>query len=186
MSPHEPRAFLACHLMSINPFKPPETDSTKNPLPPATPGSPLKAVLMGLAVDIGGSVLIGIAITVVYATQLHDKGLSDNDMREALGHMPHDTALYVVGTLLGLLMSLLGGYTCARIVRRDEYRSGLVMTACSALFGLAVGAHPNVDEMLLLMTITSVACNLLGVKFGAEHNRRAEAPGGPAEDASTP
>ena len=173
--------------MSTNPFEPPETDSTKNPLPPAAPGSPLRAVLVGLAVDIGGSLVVGVTITVIYVAQLHGKGLSETELREAVTHMPHDTALYMAGVLLGLLMSLLGGYACARIVRRGEYRAGVVMTAISALFGLVVGANPGIDQMLLLMTVTSVACNLLGVKFGAEHNRRAEAAAaGPGPGASTP
>ena len=172
--------------MSTNPFKPPETDSTKNPLPSAGPGSMHKAVLMGLAVDIGGSLVVGSFVAVMYAAQLHGDGLSENEMREATMHMRHDTALYVAGLLGGLLMSTLGGFVCARVARRGEARPGLVMAACSGLFGLMLGTSAEGDGMLWLLTITSIACNLLGVKFGADHNRRTEAAADRGKDAPTP
>ena len=172
--------------MSTNPFKPPETDSTRNPLPPAGPGSMPKAVLAGLAVDIGGSMVIGFFVAMTYAAQLHGNGMAESEIREAMRHMPHDTALYVAGLLGGLLMSLLGGFVCARVARRGEYRPGLVMSACSALFGLMLGASSNGDGMLWLLVLTGFACNLLGVKFGADQNRRAEAAADPGEGASTP
>ena len=170
--------------MPTNPFKPPETDSTKGPRPPATAGSPLRAVLTGLAVDIGGSTVLGVVISLVYAVQLHGQGVAEGDMREAMDNMPHDSALYVAGTLLGALISVVAGYVCARIARRGEYRAGTVMAAVSAVFGVMMTAHPSFDEMTLLLTLTGAACNLLGVKYGAEHNRRAEAPADPAKDSS--
>ena len=170
--------------MTPNSFKPPESDSSRNPRPPAKPGSPLKAVLLGLAVDIGGTFIFSLVIWVLYALQLHGQGVADADMHEAMLNMPHDSALYIGGILLGALMSVFGGYVCARIARRDEYRPGLVMAAISALFGLMM-AHPGFDSLDLLLTVTGIACNLLGVKYGAEFNRRAEASADPAEDAST-
>jgi hypothetical protein len=169
--------------MSTNPFKPPEVDSSKNPRPSRPAGSPLKAVLLGLAVDFGGTAVCGVVISVIYAIQLHGQGVADAQMREAMENMPHDSALYVGGILLGALMSVAGGYVCARIARRDEYRPGLVMAAISAVLGLAMASPADPDTMTSLLTLTTVACNLLGVKYGAEYNRRAEAP---AEGASTP
>ena len=172
--------------MSNDPFKPPETDSTQNPLPPAAPGSPLRAVLMGLAVDIGGTALASFLISAMYALQLHGQGLSESELKEAFDHMPHDSGLYVLGNVLGALMSVAGGYVCARIVRRNEFRTGLVMAASSALVGLLLGAAQEEVDMMLLLTLTGVACNLLGVKYGAEHNRRGDTPAGPDQDTSTP
>ena len=172
--------------MPDDPFKPPETDSSQNPLPPAGPGSPLRAVLMGLAVDIGGTTVLGLVIGALYGLQLQGQGLSESEMKDAMTHMPHDSALYVLGILLGALMSVAGGYVCARIVRRNEFRTGFVMAGCSVLFGILSSAADDPADMLLLFTLATIACNLLGVKFGAEHNRRAEAPAAAAKDASTP
>jgi hypothetical protein len=172
--------------MPTDPFKPPETDSTKNPRPPATPGSPLKAVLLGLATDFGGSTVCGLVITVIYAIQLHGQGVADSDMREAMANMPHDSALYIGGILLGALMSVSGGYVCARVARRDEFRPGLVMASAAAVISLTTGSPAVLDSMSLLLTVTSVACNLLGVKYGAEYNRRAQAPAAADEGPSAP
>jgi MFS family permease len=170
--------------MPANPFQPPETDPARNPPPP--PGSPLKAVLAGLAVDVGGSALLSLVITVLYALQLHGEGLSDDEMRDAMARLPHDSVLFIAGTLLGALLSVAGGYVCARIARRDEYRIGLVMAAVSGLAGLLLGGVDEAADMALLLTFTGIACNLLGVKYGADHNRRAQAPSAPTKDASTP
>jgi hypothetical protein len=172
--------------MPANPFQPPETDPTRTPPPPLPPGSPLKAVLMGLAVDIGGTALLSMVVTVVYVLQLHGQGLSEDETREAMAHMPHDSALYVGGTLLGALLSVAGGYVCARIARRDEFRIGLVMAALSGLGGLLLGGDSDAADMAVLFTLTGIACNLLGVKYGAERNRRTRAPAAPAKDPSTP
>ena len=40
--------------------------------------------------------------------------------------------------------------------------------------------------MTLLLILSDVACNMLGVKYGAEHNRRLEAPAGPPADTPAP
>ena len=172
--------------MTPNPFKPPDTDPGKSPRPPATPGSPLKAVLSGLAVDIGGTWLLSAVLTIFHVIQLMGQGLSETEVRDALENVPHDSGFYIGATLLGALMSVAGGYACARVARRDEYRPGLVMAAASAVFGIVMTSRPDLDEMMLLLTATGFACNLLGVKYGAEYNRRAEAAADPAKDAPTP
>ncbi len=161
--------------MSTNPYEPPESEASPERRPPRAPRSPLAAVIAGLAVDIGGSLLVGVVISVMYAAQLQAQGLSDREMVEALKAMPPDSGLYMAGLLLGLALSVAGGYVCARVARRDEWKPGLVMAATATLFGLVIDGGAG-DQMMLLVTVTSFACNLLGVKFGADHNRRAEAP----------
>lgn len=162
-------------FMSSPLHKPPESKLSRKPRP-LEPGSPLRAVLMGMAVDIVGSALVGVVLVAVYALQLQGTGLSDDALREALQRIPPDSGVAVAGTVLGALMSVAGGYVCARVVRRDEYRVGLVMAALLALWGLLADGGGTDDLLTLLFTATSVACNMLGVKYGAEHNRRLEAP----------
>jgi hypothetical protein len=172
--------------MPTDPFKPPEADSPRRPRAPRPAGSPLRAVLTGVAVDIGGSALVGFLLAAIYALQLDAQGLSESDMREAMSHIPPDSAVAVAGTLLGALISVFAGYVCARIVRRDETRCGLAMAAIMAVYGLVIDGGGTVDDMALLFTACTVACNLLGIKFGAEHNRRADAEPLPPADAPRP
>ena len=168
-----------------DPLKPSETDSTKNPRVPDVPGSPLKAVLSGLAVDIGGSAVLGIVLDQVYALTLGGQGLTDGEIADVAQHMPPASAFGVLGILLGALMSVAGGYVCARIVLRNEYRVGGAMAAVSALLGLAFSSSDDPAGMTALLILCTVACNMLGVKYGAEHNRRREALSRPPSDTPT-
>jgi len=162
--------------MSINPYKPPGSDSSRNPEPPAGPRSLLGAVTLGLVVDVGGSLAVGMVLTGVYAAQLRSRGVPDAELAAAVRAMPHDSAMYVAALLVAIGLSVLGGYVCARAARRDEYRPGLMMAVTSALFGMTVDSlSGEFTDMTLLLALTGFACNLLGVKYGAQHNRRAEA-----------
>jgi hypothetical protein len=172
--------------MSNFPFKSPRTDPTKNRGSPESAGSPLKAVLTGLAVDIGGSALLGVLLSAVYALQMTTADMTESQLHEVMDHIPPDSAIAILGNLLGALMSVAGGYVCARIVRRDEYRVGLVMTAISALFALLLDSGHDADDLGALLVLCTVACNMLGVKYGTEHNRRLEAPATPPADTPTP
>jgi hypothetical protein len=169
-----------------NPFKPPETDSGKNSRAPDVAGSPLRAVLSGLAVDIGGSVALGIVLENVYGWTLAGQGLTDSQIEDAMQHIPSASAFGVLSILLGALMSVAGGYVCARIVLRDEYRVGGAMAAVSALLGIAFSSTADPVDMTVLLILCTVACNMLGVKFGSEQNRRLEALATPPSDAPRP
>ncbi len=169
-------------MSNPDPLKPPETDSTKSPRVPDVPGSPLKAVLSGLAVDIGGSAVLGIVLDEFYAATLGGQGLTDGEVADAMQHIPPASAIGVLGILLGALMSVAGGYVCARIVLRNEYRVGGAMAAVSALLGLAFGSSDDPAGMTALLILCTVACNMLGVKYGSEHNRRLEShPAAPTQ-----
>lgn len=163
--------------MSTNPFEPPESDSRRSPREPepAAPRSLFAAVMQGLLVDVGGSIAVGIVTMHLYALQLRAEGVPEDQLRGAMRALPHDSALYMSTLLLGIALSVLGGYVCARVARRGEYRAGLVMAATSTLVGLLLGQAESDPGMAALLVVTGFACNLLGVKFGADHNRRAEA-----------
>jgi hypothetical protein len=167
----------------------PESDDPKpqrHPDAPETTGSPLRAVLTGLAIDIGGSEVLRIVLSIVYAFQVTSSGLSDEQMKAALEQMPPESALAILGLVLGSLCSVAGGYACARVARSDEFRAGGLMAAISGLLSLMLGAGQAADDMLLLFTATTVACNLLGVKYGREHNLRLAQPAAPPADTPLP
>jgi hypothetical protein len=165
--------------MSNNPFKPPDSDMKNRPSgPPGEPpvqGSPLKAVLTGLVVDLGGSTVISIVLSLLYHAQLARSGMSEDQITDAMNHIPPQSMFQIWGILLGALCSVAGGFVCARIVRRDEVRVGAVMAALSGFVSLLLGGATS-DDMTLLLTLCTVACVMLGVKYGREANRRDAAP----------
>ena len=68
---------------------------------------------------------------------------------------------------------------------RDEYRVGGVMAAVSALLGVALSSSDDPSSLTALLILCTVACNLLGVKYGSEQNRRLEALSAPPSDSPT-
>jgi hypothetical protein len=152
---------------------------------PEPPGSLLRAVLTGLAIDIGGSEVIRIVLGIVYSVQVSTSGMSDEQMKAALEQLPPTSTIAILGMVLGSLCSVAGGYACARVVQRDEFRAGGVMAAVSGILSLLLGAGLS-DDMVLLFTACTVACNLLGVKYGREHNLRLARPAAPPADTPLP
>jgi hypothetical protein len=166
--------------MPINPFKPPRT----NPL--NTPGSPLRAVLVGLAIDLGGTALLGVVLQAIYVMQVGTPDMTESQLHDALQSIPPDSGVMIAAHLLGALLSVAAGFACARIVRRDEYRVGAVMAGASLLLGMMLYPDDQPVDMTLLLILCDIACNMLGVKYGAEYNRRREVPATPPADTPLP
>ena len=155
--------------------KPSKPDTDLRDRPPRA-GSPLRAILTGLTVDVGGSVLTGALLTIVYSASLAASGMSSDDITEALKNLPPTSAVAILGILAGSCWSVAGGYVCARIVQRDEYRVGSVMAWMSVFLGLLLGGADEPGDMLVLTSLTTIACVLLGVMYGVAANRRREGP----------
>ncbi|MGZ5195723.1 MAG: hypothetical protein ACXWJM_13350 [Ramlibacter sp.] len=153
--------------MQNNPYTPPTAPLKDQP---RAPGSPVKAVLVGLAIDVGGSLVLGVTVTVVYAFALSSQGMSQKEVATALVHIPTDSWPFIVGTLGGAFLSFLGGYWCARIARRSEYRLASLLALVSAASGLALswGAYGLLHNTLL--TLSTAACVILGAKYGRAAN----------------
>jgi glycerol uptake facilitator-like aquaporin len=149
-------------------YTPPGSDLRDQPPPP---GSPWKAVLIGYLVDMGGTFIASALLAIVYAAVLAQQGMSQEQIRAALTDPTPGSSFYVVGTLAGCGFSFLGGYWCARIARRSPFRLGGILATLSTLSGMALswGVYP--PEQIALLSVTSVACVLLGSKFGADHVR---------------
>ena len=165
-------------------------DHEPNPQrPPAqvadVPGSPLRAVLTGLVIDMGGSAVIAIVLGTLYVLQVSSPDITSEQLETALDQLPQST-IGVLIMVLGSLCSVAGGYACARIVQRDELRVGGVMAAISGLFSLLLAPDSQPADLMLLLTASTVACNLLGVKYGREHNLRRAQPAAPPADTPLP
>src|SRR5262245_15086832 len=83
--------------------------------PPAQPGSPIKAVLLGLATDLGGSIGATLVLSIVWGAALVAGGTSVEELETLMSSNSTDSAYFYVATLIGLGFSVVGGYVCARI-----------------------------------------------------------------------
>lgn len=152
-----------------NPYAPPDAKLAD---PAAAPGSALKALAAGLAVDLGGSIVSTLLLAIGYGIALGALGASAEEIESVTSNVPTDSALFYLATLAGLAFSLLGGYVCARIAKRAELKLGAILAAISAGIGLAIGGDPGRLGMLISLTLLGIAAVIAGAHIGRAKNRR--------------
>lgn len=152
-----------------NPYTPPTATVGDIDVPN---GSRIKAVLAGLAVDIGGSLLFGFAYIMIYSLAMAGTGADDEQIAASLTALTEDPWFDAGGTAIGFLFSALGGYVCARIARHAEYRLGAIVAAVSIAFGLIVGTGEDSPIREAALIAAAFASTLAGTWIGASRNAR--------------
>lgn len=139
---------------------------------PLTPGSPWRAVLTGLAVDLGGTFLLNLILVMLYTAELAGTGMEADKIQAVLHNNPLPGWMVITGGLLGSALSVAGGFVCARIVRRDEFAIGGILAVLSPLSALLLGDDAPLDVQLVLLLASSAACVMLGAHWGRQQNLR--------------
>ena len=155
--------------MIDDPFKPPASNVEVGQ---HRRGSAVKALALGLAVDLGGTFVAGFAAAFVMAIFFGVTGGID-DAEAALGSLSYDSGPGLVLVGIGCFFSVLGGYVCSRSARHSEYRLGGIMTAVSVALGILLDPQPAVTTAVL--SVVTVASVMTGIHIGARANRRDDA-----------
>ncbi len=151
-----------------NPYTPPEAKLEDE----RRPGSPIKAVLVGLAADIGGSFAAGIVLTVVYGIVLGASGASPDEIAAAAAAtMSPGSWVFIAGVVVGCGFSVWGGYLCARIAGQREFRAGSVVAVISTAIAAAFGQDAYPAGINLALSIATFGAVMFGVRTGAAKNR---------------
>ena len=153
--------------MSENPYAPPKAELTDQRKPAM---SPWKAVLLGLTIDIGGSLLIGVLVGAAYGVYLVRSGMNPAQIGAEMSNMSPTSWFAIFGMLAGAVLSFLGGVVCTRVARRDNYSLGLVLASISASIGLLSSFSQYSTTMNLLLTSLTFSTVMLGTKFGQVKN----------------
>ena len=135
-------------------------------------GSPVKAVLLGVLVDILGSTAMSFAVMVVYGIFLASRGAGQEEIESAASHLDPLSGIGLFISALGCVFSFLGGYVCGRVAGQAEMKWAAVVAAISFAFGLIIGLQAYSIGMNLLLTALATACVLLGGYVAARRNRR--------------
>jgi len=151
-----------------NPFSPPSARIEDIGAPK---GSGIKAVAIGLLVDIGGTVLASFLLLFIYAFGLLASGVSENEFMEAMLNIQHDSWVLVIGIVIGFFFSVLGGYFCARVARHSEYKFGLILSGISIITGFPFGIGMVSLLMNVALSIGSFVSVMAGVWLGVFRNR---------------
>ena len=124
-------------------------------------GSPIKAISIGLVIDIGGSFLSATVLAIAYGVLLTSRGLSPEEIEHHLINLDPNSTFYIITMAVGGLMTVLGGYVCARIVNHSEYKFTFIFGFISAAIGNLLGGHHSTLETIALGILT-LGCALFG------------------------
>jgi hypothetical protein len=152
-----------------NPYTPPESRVAD---PENEPGSPLKAIAVGLAVDIGGTFMAGLVLVFAYGIALGASGVGADEAATALANISPYSWVSAAGFAAGSGFSVLGGYLCARIVKRSEHKVGAILAALSTIVGMlaSMGSYSPLANFIL--AAAGFAMVMIGVQMGYAKNRR--------------
>jgi len=143
-------------------FKPPSARVEDRP---RGRGSAVKAVVFGLLADVGGTMLFGVVLSIVWGMALAASGQSSQEIEAAFANVDNDPLLSTLFLGGGVLCSVLGGYVCERIARRRDYRLGGVLALLSVVVGFALGAPARSAAMTVLLVFLTIGSVLLGTRL---------------------
>ena len=135
-------------------------------------GSPVKGMIFGLLVDIGGSLVASFVLFFIWAIWLSSSGLDADAVAQSMAEPDPLSGFSLASYTLGGGFSWLGGYVCARVARETELRCAAVIGTISSLVSLAmgIGLPPGLYLFLTVLTFASV---MLGGWMGEQRNARA-------------
>jgi len=116
-----------------DPYRPPGSP-VRDPQVAPQRSTPL-AILLGLFVDIGGTMVLSIVAATVASILLVQSGVGPEDLGGALAE---STLFQIVGLAGGLTCTVLGGYVAARFANRGEYATAFAVGLASLVFGEAM------------------------------------------------
>ena len=134
-------------------------------------GSPVKGMALGLAVDVGGSMLAAFLLFFTWAIWLGASGLDAEAITQAMTENDPMSGISLIGYVVGTAFSWLGGYVCARVARETEMQCAAVVATVSTLTALAMGTGLPFALYLLLALLTAGSV-MLGGWMGAQRNAR--------------
>jgi hypothetical protein len=125
-------------------------------------GSAVKAVITGLIVDIGGSLVSAFVLVIAYSALLTSRGWSPQEIEHHVTNLEPFSTFSVITMIVGGCMTVVGGYVCARIAIYSEYKITFVFGFISAAFGhIASESYYSTMDSIALGIVT-MGCALLG------------------------
>lgn len=143
--------------------------------PAPTPGSPYKAVGLGVLTDFGGTLIFTNAVAFIYGVALAASGTPQEEIVEAITAVSPDSWYFWVATIGGGACSVAGGYVCAHIARQSEYTLGAILSVINVVLGLVIGGGGQDAGLSIVLNAATVASVMVGAWIGKKRNRAAKA-----------
>lgn len=145
--------------MSDKPYAPPQASVG---VPGEVQGAPVKAVLYGLLVDIGGTIMITTVMSMMYGLMLLRTDLSQAEIERMLMNLDPFSTYGLLMSGAGLLCSFWGGYVCALYSRQHILRDTAVLATLSVIVGVLLSGDTYTSLQHLLLAALGIAAIFSG------------------------
>lgn len=122
----------------------------------------VKAVAIGLVVDIGGSLGVGFLVGIVTGIYLGVKGVPPDRMAQTLYG---SFVFLLVSLIIGLFFTGLGGYIAAKIAKTAELKHAFVLGILVELLGvlfIVLSSNPGSPAFNIVGLILTIPIAVLG------------------------
>ena len=99
-------------------------------------GFKLSAVVVGLALTLGGSLLVGFCIGIVLGAAVFGAGTPPDQIEAAVVELANSTPILAVFLVVGSGFTALGGYVAARMAPSAPFTHAVVLALASIGLGL--------------------------------------------------
>lgn len=154
--------------MNEKPYAPPQTSVG---VPGTVRGAPVKAVLYGLLVDIGGTLMITSVLSMIYAMMLLRNDLQQTDIERILMNLDPFSTYGLLMSGVGLLCSFWGGYVCALYSRLHVLRDTAILATLSVIVGVLLSGDTYSVIQHLLFGALGVAAIFSGALLWRQQHR---------------
>lgn len=138
----------------------------------AVQGSSVKAVLLGLAVDLGGSLFFGIVYSIAYGFYLASRGMQMEDIEQEISNAGFFSLFNLIGSAVGMVFSFLGGYVCAKKSVQHVNRDVGVLCAIVVAFGFLISSDLEWWQHLVYAVAAVVVTYLGAFTAARRHHSR--------------
>lgn len=128
-----------------------------------------KALLYGVLIDIGGTMLLGIVVATVTFSVLTAQGKDTSDYVQLFADPL--SPMMMAMSFAGCLLSVLGGYVCASVAKQNELKLAGVMAMISTLYSVMLGSYEYTAYMVFLYVAT-IASIFFGSWIGMKRNQQ--------------
>ena len=127
-----------------------------------------KAIVYGVLVDIGGSIVAGLVLATVYAFALAGSGMPREDILRAISEPEPASWFSIAGFLAGCGASFLGGYVCTRVAAGHAMRPAGVVAAISGVVSLVMGSGAYAFEWAAVLALADMGAVFAGGWVGIQ------------------
>ena len=119
----------------------------------------IRAIGIGVLVDIGGTIVAALIFAIVYSIILSQQGYSPDEIESM---MTTSSFVYFVGLILGLGCTVLGGFVCGRITKREEVKHSALVGLVGLVLALLSTGGPEPIWYQIIGVILTVPLAVVG------------------------